>query len=447
MVEERPEEAMAMPEIIVTLGDNVVNKYVFEKDVISIGRSRDNDVCVENLAVSRNHARIRRENGSFIISDLNSANGTFVNGVRVQKTEIFNDDVITIGKHKLLFKNVAMTDEALISDAFGAERTMIMDKVPTAYLVITRGKQKDMEFKIDKAETTIGRSADCEIRLHDWFVSKQHAVIHRQGNSFLLRDPGSWKGTRVNDVQVTETVLQDGDEIQVGGTRLQFRIVTEEARPTPDARVPLELERPEPEHMDVYAEPTSEEPLEGLGAEPEEEPIRAGGADDFIEPSAPEAFEVVEEEQAAEPEGVYEGLADELREGAEMIHEAVTDTGPVLEETPEPADFFEKPGIEAAEQAIGEAAEAAAEMPEEIVPEFAEAAEVAPEAAVEPEPAGEMPPAEAEPEAVREEPVPTPEVSDEEVRMWEQALKNKSAVIRKQAAKMLKKLTGKDYDY
>ncbi|MCD6385058.1 FHA domain-containing protein, partial [Candidatus Sumerlaeota bacterium] len=90
-----------MTEIIVKLGDNVVHKYFFDKDILNIGRARDNDIVIENLAVSRNHARIRRVEGKYILTDLNSANGTFVNGVRITKTEIMHNDVITIGKHNL----------------------------------------------------------------------------------------------------------------------------------------------------------------------------------------------------------------------------------------------------------------------------------------------------------------------------------------------------------
>lgn len=76
-----------MPELIVKLGDSIVHKYFFDKDVLSIGRAKDNDIVIENLSVSRNHARIRRVDNKFILTDLNSANGTYVNNVRVSKTD------------------------------------------------------------------------------------------------------------------------------------------------------------------------------------------------------------------------------------------------------------------------------------------------------------------------------------------------------------------------
>ena len=71
-----------MPEIIVKLGDTVVNNYFMEKDVVSIGRAPDNEIPIENLAISRRHAVIRRMGDQFVVEDANSANGTYVNGVR-----------------------------------------------------------------------------------------------------------------------------------------------------------------------------------------------------------------------------------------------------------------------------------------------------------------------------------------------------------------------------
>ena len=87
-----------MPEIIVKLGDSIVQKNIFVKESIRIGRVPDNEIVVENLAVSRYHGIIDYEDGRYILTDLDSSNGTFVNGVRIKKTELQDRDVITIGK-------------------------------------------------------------------------------------------------------------------------------------------------------------------------------------------------------------------------------------------------------------------------------------------------------------------------------------------------------------
>lgn len=399
-----------MPEIIVTLGDSVVNRFVFEKDIVSIGRSRDNDVVIENLAISRNHARIRHENGKFFISDLNSANGTFVNGKQVTKSEISHNDVITIGKHTLIFKNEVLTDEAMISDAFGAERTMIVDRVPVAILRVTHGKQKDQEFRVEKAEITIGRSKGCAICLPDWFVGKEHAVIQRRGDTFLLRDLGSWRGTKVNDRPVTETILKDGDEIQIGGTRFAFRI-TEESAALAAKRVQPEAKKVSPARGAPVEPPVEKKQIEAIEVR-EEEPILAGGENDFIESSLREPLEIFGEQEGIEPKALFEDLETELppkgkKAGKPSEIRAVVTDIPMPTPVAEPPREEKKPGKPpVAKPSVPAAKESAIAQP------------------------------------------PSPEGAwVEEIRMWEEALKNKSPVIRKQAAKMLKKMTGRDYDY
>jgi pSer/pThr/pTyr-binding forkhead associated (FHA) protein len=201
-----------MPEIIIKLGDKVVQKYYLYKDSISIGRAPENEISIENLAVSRRHAEIREKNGSYLLEDLDSANGTFVNGVQVTRTEIFDKDVIGIGKHKLHFYD----QQAASMD--GAEKTMLLTRpaATKAALRVIRGKQKDQIFQLNKVESRVGRAADNDIRLSDWFVSKYHAEITRRGMVYVIRDLGSWRHTLVNGHMIDEQALKPGDEIQFG---------------------------------------------------------------------------------------------------------------------------------------------------------------------------------------------------------------------------------------
>lgn len=72
-------------------------------DTVTIGRKNDNDVIIDNLAVSGNHARIDSVSATFILTDLQSTNGTFVNNQLISTHTLRNQDVITIGKHQILF--------------------------------------------------------------------------------------------------------------------------------------------------------------------------------------------------------------------------------------------------------------------------------------------------------------------------------------------------------
>jgi pSer/pThr/pTyr-binding forkhead associated (FHA) protein len=69
---------------------------------------------------------------------------------------------------------------------------------------------------------SVGRSASSSIFLDDITVSRTHATISKEGNSFVLKDSGSLNGTYINNVSVTEHVLVSGDEFQIGKFHLLF---------------------------------------------------------------------------------------------------------------------------------------------------------------------------------------------------------------------------------
>jgi hypothetical protein len=91
-----------------------------------------------------------------------------------------------------------------------------------AMILIARGANKGSRFLITAEGATIGRSASSSIFLDDVTVSRTHATISKQGNSFLLKDEGSLNGTYINNISVTEHVLVSGDEFQIGKFHLLF---------------------------------------------------------------------------------------------------------------------------------------------------------------------------------------------------------------------------------
>ena len=304
-----------------------------------------------------------------------------------------------------------------VSDAFGAERTMIVDKTPMARLVITKGKQQGQEFKITQVETYIGRSADNDIRLHDWFVSKKHAMILRQGQNFFIKDLKSWRGTMVNGKFTRESPLKDSDTLQLGSTILTFHISSEEELLKITGRVPKEIEVDEVDEVDEYATP--EEVLkEPVGVAEAEKP--AESMDDIEEKIRHE------EEEVAQMQAAWESIEEEIQ--APVEHEEAGEEIPVQEETPAPEEAELE---EAAEEAVEEPAQVEAEEPVQV-----EAEELV-EAETEGEPFMEQ--------MILDEAKKSGDYN--EVDLWEKALKNPSKIIRKNAAMFLKKLTGKDYDY
>ena len=100
---------------------------------LTIGRNESNDIIIDNLAVSANHARIESVSASFIIKDLQSTNGTFVNEKLVSAHGLRHNDIILIGKHTLLFDRSDLDQqiEQQKSDTLD-EKTRYLDKLVDA---------------------------------------------------------------------------------------------------------------------------------------------------------------------------------------------------------------------------------------------------------------------------------------------------------------------------
>jgi FHA domain/zinc-ribbon domain len=127
---------------------------------------------------------------------------------------------------------------ALVATETGSETTMSFDLdtsgdepdatvTPTslrgpALVVRSGGELAGQAFQPKNGRTLIGRSPDCEIFLDDVTVSRQHAELLRDGDTFTIRDLGSLNGTYVNRHRIESAVLQNDDEVQIGKYRLTF---------------------------------------------------------------------------------------------------------------------------------------------------------------------------------------------------------------------------------
>jgi pSer/pThr/pTyr-binding forkhead associated (FHA) protein len=107
---------------------------------------------------------------------------------------------------------LSVADQSAI-DALGADH---------ALLIVHHGPNQGARFLLDVDSTTAGRSVNSDIFLDDVTVSRQHVVFERNGTTFSIRDAGSLNGTYVNHQAVTDAVLADGDEVQIGKYRLTF---------------------------------------------------------------------------------------------------------------------------------------------------------------------------------------------------------------------------------
>jgi pSer/pThr/pTyr-binding forkhead associated (FHA) protein len=446
-----------MPEIIVKLGDNIVQKYFFVKETMGVGRAPDNEIVIENLAISRNHAVIKFEEGKYSLIDLGSSNGSYVNGVKVKRTELMDKDVITLGKHKLFFYDQRVAAEPPRRTAMlDADRTMLVTPTLVGQITVTKGRQKGQTFSLDQPSMILGKGPECQIQLNDWFVSRQHAVIEKHNDEYTIRDLNSWRHTRVNGEVVDQGPLASGDIIQLGPTvMLNFRLESSLREVTGNAEDDEALlvagaRQAEGHYAEEQAEPTGEmRPVDdwvrqyprvngnlaGLdaAAEPETDASYAedvaqedaGQAAEDLDYAAGEADMVVEPDGPHEPEAVP---ADDRNAPHDVLEDMVACSVSA-----------------AADEATGSGLDAGIAVHEPAV-------EATPTAEADPEQAAEDDAAQAvadEPGISAEDSAPAaldPKL-DEEIRLWERALQNPSSVIRKQAARRLKQLTGKDYAY
>ena len=124
-VTPKPGEPSSPPQLVVTNNGSVIQELVVEKPRVLIGRSEHNDIAIGSRFISRHHALIVRHGRSTFLMDLNSTNGTFVNSQRVSNHVLVDNDIITIGHHRIKFSDPYATTRSALEGAEFAD-TAIM---------------------------------------------------------------------------------------------------------------------------------------------------------------------------------------------------------------------------------------------------------------------------------------------------------------------------------
>lgn len=89
--------------LVVKRGPNAGSRFLLDQDTTSAGRHPDSDIFLDDVTVSRRHAEFRREGGEFVVIDVGSLNGTYVNREPVDQAVLTNGDEVQIGKFRLVF--------------------------------------------------------------------------------------------------------------------------------------------------------------------------------------------------------------------------------------------------------------------------------------------------------------------------------------------------------
>jgi len=231
--------------LVLSLNGIVINQFFVDKDLISIGRDPANDIVINDVLLSREHARIVSVGEDHILEDLKSSNGTLVNGNPLVRQILRHRDIIKLGEHHLCFLNTKQSAEVDL------DRTMMIKALPrtslpteegavvaipsarTARIALPEGRVKVVvagsnrhvageEVNLERVVTTFGQPG------------RQLVVITRRPQGFFLTHVEGAKHPRVNGESIgTEArALQHGDEIDAAGCRLKFRLGPAQAEST-----------------------------------------------------------------------------------------------------------------------------------------------------------------------------------------------------------------------
>lgn len=226
-----------MPELVVKYEDRIVERIVTEKSRITIGRTSDNDVVLDNRGISRKHAEIELAGDTAVLIDNESLNGTFINDRRIDEEILRDNDVITIGKYNLVFLCQA-SRETKLSDLDGTmilktkkQRERVQQDESDRKRVQTAGGGPVLEaqqnssideYLLGPGVVTIGKAPWVNIRVKGWFVSELQAKITPLDGQFILTNTGRRNKTIVNGEPIAQHQLKNGDLIKVGKTVFRF---------------------------------------------------------------------------------------------------------------------------------------------------------------------------------------------------------------------------------
>jgi ABC-type multidrug transport system ATPase subunit len=218
-----------------------LQRFPVDKDSIRLGREPGLEVVIASTAanVSRRHAEIRRQDNTFILVDLGSFNGTFLNGRRIVGGEILHDgDVIQLGPGgpSLRFRSPANPDAqrtahfaqsgGLPSGRLNQPRnqTIFASKDSAQFQSTLKSAEINpneprvfLQRALDRPQITIGRGDECDVRLDGLLISNVHARISQTANGLTIEDLNSTNGTYVNGQRITgRRPLPYEDVVQIG---------------------------------------------------------------------------------------------------------------------------------------------------------------------------------------------------------------------------------------
>ena len=208
-----------MPRMVVSIDGVVIKEVTFTKERTTVGRRPYNDVVIDNLAVSGEHAVFLMNGDDVEVEDLGSTNGTYVNGKAIKRQPLRNGDTVELGKYKIRFLHE--------EPGHDYEKTMVFKPgmlpplakpatpapvVLSAAVRVMNGPAAGREVALTKVVTTIGKPGVAVAS-----ITKRHSgfvLAHVEGGDFPFLN-----GTRIGVDPIT---LKSGDRIALASTEMEF---------------------------------------------------------------------------------------------------------------------------------------------------------------------------------------------------------------------------------
>jgi len=226
-----------MPKLTLLLGRRTLQIYDIDQETIRVGREPGMDVVIDNPSVSRRHAEIRKEGEGWVLEDLESSNGTFLHGEKIQEPRTLEPgDEIGFGKFSLVFEKAVGEATAPKSRSQPAltmgEGTMHIkshelsqlleesERQRRAHVIWESGGQRGTHHLSDEPVALIGRDALCDVRVPK--APRHHVLVVKRENGCEIRNLHWWTSMRVRGEKTRRALLRDGDVAEVGGLSVTF---------------------------------------------------------------------------------------------------------------------------------------------------------------------------------------------------------------------------------
>jgi pSer/pThr/pTyr-binding forkhead associated (FHA) protein len=219
-----------MGKLVVSLDGVVIKEVQITKDKTTLGRRPYNDIVIDNLAVSGEHAVLQMVGQDVFIEDLNSTNGTYINGKAVKKQLLQHNDTVEIGKYKIKYMSVETSDyektmvikpgstpgglapPAPFAGASGNSGFGALSGASSASIKVLNGAAVGREVQLTKVVTTVGKPG-----VQVASITKRpggYVFAHVEGGARPLVNGSPVAGEPVH--------LKNGDVIELAGTQMQF---------------------------------------------------------------------------------------------------------------------------------------------------------------------------------------------------------------------------------